>query len=103
MLDLGENENRFTPRFLTEIDQALDSITGSSEPAALDVMTTGWRYDAPDAREAGIVDAICDAENLLHVARRMVVDLANKDCQTLGKIKSTVYARVGSDLVEPLS
>jgi len=41
MLDLGENENRFTPRFLTEIDQALDSITGSFEPAALDVMTTG--------------------------------------------------------------
>lgn len=62
MLDLGENENRFTPRFLTEIDQALDSITGSSEPAALDVMTTGWRYDAPGASEAGIVDAICDVK-----------------------------------------
>jgi len=41
MLDLGENENRFTPRFLTEIDQALDSITGSSEPAALMIMATG--------------------------------------------------------------
>jgi Delta3-Delta2-enoyl-CoA isomerase len=209
MLDLGENENRFTPKFLTEIDQALDSITGSSEPAALmitatgkffsngldleslqpsawewdahvaavqsmfarvltlpvptvcainghcfaagamlalacdyrvmrtnqgffcipavdlkipltlgmtslinakltpraalDVMATGWRYDAPAAREAGIVDAICDSENLLHVARRMVVDLANKDRQTLGKIKSTMYAKVVSDLAGPLS
>jgi len=209
MLDLGENENRFTPRFLTEVDQALDLITNSSEPAALmitatgkffsngldlellqpsagewdshvsavqsmfarvltlpvptvcainghcfaagamlalacdyrvmrtnqgffcipaidlkiplthgmtslinakltpraalDLMTTGWRYDAPAAREAGIVDAICDAEDLLHVARGMVVDLADKDRQTLGKIKSTVYARVVTDLVGPLS
>lgn len=209
MLDLGENENCFTPRFLTKIDQALAAITGSSEPAALmitatgkffsngldleslrpsawewdahvaavqsmfarvltlpvptvyaiyghcfaagamlalvcdnramrtnqgffcipavelkipltlgmtsfinerltpraalDVMTTGWRYDAPAAREAGIVDAICDAKNLLHVARRLVVDLANKDCQTLGEIKSTVYAKIMCELAELLS
>jgi len=35
MLDLGQDENRFTPRFLTEFNQTLDAITESSEPAAL--------------------------------------------------------------------
>jgi enoyl-CoA hydratase/carnithine racemase len=79
-------------------------ITAKLTPrAALDVMTTGWRYDAPAALEAGIVDAICDVEDLISVASGMVVDLVGKDRQTLGEIKSTVYAGVVADLAKPLS
>jgi enoyl-CoA hydratase/carnithine racemase len=209
MLDLGQDENRFTPRFLTEFNQTLDAITESSEPAALvitatgkffsngldlelfqpdakdwgshvsaveslfarvltlpvptvcainghcfaagamlalacdyrvmrtnqgffcipaidlkipitlgmtslikakltprsalDLMATGWRYNAPAAREAGIVDAICDAEDLINIAKGMVVGLAGKDRHTLGEIKSTVYCGVVADLTKPLS
>lgn len=38
-LDLGTDENRFSPAFLDEVDAALDEVAGSSEPAAL--LTTG--------------------------------------------------------------
>lgn len=208
-LYLGEDENRFSPKFLTDIDHALDAITDSSEPAALmitatgkffsngldlewlqpndgewdshvsavqsmfarvltlpvptvcainghcyaagamlalacdyrvmrtergffclpaidinipltvgmsslitaklsprtafDLMTTGWRYDAPAARDAGIVDAICDVEDLINVAKGMVAGLAGKDRQTLGAIKSTIYASVVTDLAKSLA
>jgi enoyl-CoA hydratase/carnithine racemase len=70
---------------------------------ALDVMTTGWRYDAPAARDAGIVDLICDVEDLLNVAREMVAGLAGKDRQTLGTIKSTIYKNVVADLAKPIA
>lgn len=209
VLNLGDGENRFAPDFLTDIDHALDTITGSSEPVALlitatgkffsngldlewlqantgewdahltivqsmfsrlltlpvptvcainghcfaagamlalacdyrvmrteqgyfclpaidinipptpgmtsliqskltprtalDVMTTGWRYDAPSARDAGIVDVICDEADLVTVAKGMVANLAGKDRRTLGTIKSTMYAGVVADLVGPLS
>ena len=208
-LDLGDDENRFSAKFLTEIDHALAAITNSSEPAALmitatgkffsngldleslqpndgewdshvlavqsmfarvltlpvptvcainghcyaagamlalacdfrvmrtergffcipaielkiplavgmvsliqskltprtafDVMTTGWRYDAPAARESGIVDTICDAKDLINIANGMVVHLAGKDRATLGTIKSTIYASVVTDLAKPLA
>lgn len=38
-LDLGEDENRFSPDRLTEIESALDELEASGEPAAL--LTTG--------------------------------------------------------------
>lgn len=38
-LDLGGDENRFSPDFLTEVDTALDEIAASTEPAVL--LTTG--------------------------------------------------------------
>ncbi|QCX26897.1 enoyl-CoA hydratase/isomerase family protein [Nocardioides jishulii] len=38
-LDLGGDENRFSPDFLTEVDTALDEIAASAEPAVL--LTTG--------------------------------------------------------------
>jgi len=207
-LDLGEDENRFSPKFLTDIDQALAAITNSSEPAALmitatgkffskgldlerlqpndweweshvsavqsilarvltlpvptvcainghhyaagamlalacdyrvmrtdrgffclpaidinipltvgmsslitaklsprtalDLMTAGWRCDAPAARDAGIVDAICNVEDLINAAKGMVAGLAGKDRQTLGAIKFTIYASVVADLAEAL-
>ncbi len=208
VLDLGDDENRFSPEFLSSVDQALTAITESSEPAALmitatgkffsngldldwvaanpgewdthvasvqsmfarvltlpvptvcainghcfaagamlalacdyrvmrtekgfyslpaidikiplaigmtsmiqskltprtalDVMTTGWRYDAPMALKAGIVDSICDVTDLPDVAREMVASLAGKDRHTLGTIKSTIYRNVVADLVNPL-
>lgn len=71
-----------------------------SPRSALDVMTTGWRYDAPAALDAGIVDAICDAEKLIDVAHGMVAELAGKDRQTLGAIKSSMYASVVGELLK---
>lgn len=38
-LDLGTDENRFSPDFLTEVDTALDEVAASAEPVAL--VTTG--------------------------------------------------------------
>ncbi|WP_110239107.1 enoyl-CoA hydratase-related protein [Nocardioides gilvus] len=35
VLDLGSDENRFSPRWLAEVDAALDEIASSSEPAVL--------------------------------------------------------------------
>jgi enoyl-CoA hydratase/carnithine racemase len=209
VLNLGENENRFSPEFLSSVDQALTTITESSEPAALmitatgkffsngldldwlqanpgewdthvasvqsmfarvltlpvptvcainghcfaagamlalacdyrvmrtekgfyslpaidikiplaigmtsliqskltprtalDVMTTGWRYDAPMALKAGIVDSICDVAELPDVAHEMVASLAGKDRLTLGTIKSTIYRNVVADLAKPIA
>jgi Delta3-Delta2-enoyl-CoA isomerase len=209
ILNIGEDENRFSPRFLADVDQALTAITDSSEPVslmitatgkffsngldldwlqsnaeewdahvssvqamfarvltlpvptvcainghcfaagamfalacdyrvmrtqkgffslpaidikipltigmtsliqakltprtALDLMTTGWRYDAPAARDAGIVDQICDAAVLSQTAQEMVTDLAGKDRKTLGTIKSTIYSNVIADLAKPVA
>lgn len=69
--------------------------------SALDVMTTGWRYDAPSALDAGIVDSICDARDLLDVARDLVSTLAGKDRQTLSTFKTTIYRNVIADLAIP--
>jgi len=70
---------------------------------ALDLLTTGWRYDARAAREAGIVDAICDEADLVNAACELVSDLAGKDRATLGTIKSTMYASVVADLAKPFA
>jgi enoyl-CoA hydratase/carnithine racemase len=70
---------------------------------ALDVMTTGWRYDAQAALAAGIVDSICDAQDLHDTANEMVASLAGKDRRTLGTIKSTIYRNVVADLAKPIS
>lgn len=70
---------------------------------ALDAMSTGRRYAAPAAREAGIVDAICDVEELADAAQGMVAPLAGKDRGTLGTIKSVMYADVVTALAQPLN
>lgn len=69
---------------------------------ALDAMSTGRRYDAPAAQESGIVDAICDVENLHEVAHGMVAELAGKNRTTLGTIKSVMYADVVTALAQPI-
>lgn len=38
-LDLGTDENRFSPEFLSTVDEILDEVASSTEPAAL--LTTG--------------------------------------------------------------
>jgi Delta3-Delta2-enoyl-CoA isomerase len=70
---------------------------------ALDAMATGRRYDAPAALEAGIVDAICDVEQLAEASEAMVAGLAGKDRGTLGAIKSVMYADVVETLAQPLT
>lgn len=74
-----------------------------SARTALDAMSTGRRYDAPAALEAGIVDGICDVENLVTVAHEMVADLAGKSRETLGTIKSVMYADATTALAQPVT
>lgn len=60
--------------------------------AATDSMTTGRRFPGPDALAAGIVDGTAPETELLEHAIARVVPLAGKPAETLGKIKSTMYA-----------
>ncbi len=62
--------------------------------AAVDAMTTGHRFTAPEAVEAGLVDGSATAAALLDRAQATVAHLAGKDPATLGAIKSTMYATV---------
>lgn len=60
--------------------------------AATDSMTTGRRFPGPDALAAGIVDGIASETELLEQAIARVAPLAGKPAETLGAIKSTMYA-----------
>ncbi|WP_328531028.1 enoyl-CoA hydratase-related protein [Nocardioides sp. NBC_00368] len=60
--------------------------------AATDSMTTGRRFPGPDALAAGIVDGTAPEADLLEQAIARVALLAGKPADTLGKIKSTMYA-----------
>ena len=86
----------FTPGMSALIQSKL------SARAAIDAMTTGTRFDAPAALSAGIVDSICDVEDLADVAHGMVSDLAGKNRVTLGAIKSTMYSDVAAALAQPV-
>lgn len=72
-----------------------------SPRTALDAMTTGKRFDASAALDAGIVDRICTLEELANVAQSMVTRLAGKDRGTLGAIKSTMFAAAAAALTQP--
>lgn len=69
--------------------------------SAVDAMTTGRRFGGPEARAAGLVDAVGSAEALAEVAERLVRDLAGKDRATLGAIKATMFAGVVAALRRP--
>lgn len=86
----------FTPGMSALIQSKL------SARSALDAMATGRRFDAPAALDAGIVDAICDAEELNTVASGLVSGLAGKTRSTLGAIKSTMFAPALEALAQPL-
>ncbi|MGY0390537.1 enoyl-CoA hydratase-related protein [Nocardioides sp. WG-D5] len=60
--------------------------------AATDSMTTGRRFPGPDALAAGIVDGTAPETELLEQAIARVAPLAGKPAETLGTIKSTMYA-----------
>ncbi|MBG6096918.1 enoyl-CoA hydratase-related protein [Nocardioides luteus] len=60
--------------------------------AATDSMTTGRRFPGPDALAAGIVDGTAPEAELLEQAIARVAPLAGKPAETLGAIKSTMYA-----------
>jgi len=62
--------------------------------AAVDAMTTGRRYAGPQAVEAGIVDATAAEDDVLDRAVGQVAELAGKHAETLGRIKTTMYADV---------
>lgn len=71
-----------------------------SPRTALDAMTTGKRFDAQAALDAGIVDRICAIDDLADVAHSMVSRLAGKDRGTLGAIKSTMFAAPAAALTQ---
>ena len=62
--------------------------------SAVDSMTTGQRYTGPDALAIGLVDATADESQLLDAALAKVADLQAKAGDTLGAIKSTMFADV---------
>lgn len=68
-------------------------IQGKLTPrTAVEAMTTGRRYGGPEALEAGLVDGTAEESELRASAIARVAPLAGKHPDTLGKIKSTMYA-----------
>ena len=61
---------------------------------ALDTMTTGRRFTGRDALAVGLVDALETEAALLEGAASLVGDLAGKPGDTLGAIKTTMYAEI---------
>ncbi|MFL6088773.1 MAG: enoyl-CoA hydratase-related protein [Aeromicrobium sp.] len=76
----------FTPGMAALIQSKLTART------AVDSMTTGHRYGGPEAGEVGIVDATAGESELLDRAIARVAALAGKPAETLGAIKSTMFA-----------
>lgn len=66
--------------------------------AAVAAMTTGRRFAAPAAVAAGLIDSAADEAGLVAVASEVVRPLAGKDRQTLGSIKSTMFATAAAAL-----
>jgi len=71
-----------------------------SPRTAVDAMTTGTRFGGPDALAAGLVDGVAGEDDLLSVASARVCGLQGKHAETLGKIKSTMYADVVAALLQ---
>lgn len=72
-----------------------------SPRAALDAMTTGRRFSAAAAHDAGLVDVVAGLDDLPDAAADLVRDLAGKDRATLGAIKATMFADVVEALGRP--
>ena len=69
--------------------------------AAVDAMTTARRFGAGDAVAAGLIDATTPIDELLDVAIGFVEHLAGKDRNTLGTIKSRLFADTVAALRAP--
>lgn len=67
---------------------------------AVDSMTTGYRYPAPEALAAGLVDGTASEGGLLGAAIAKVSPLQGKHADTLAEIKSVMFsdpaAKLGS-------
>lgn len=63
-------------------------------------MITGRRFGGTDALEAGIVDAVAHADDVLSSAIEMARPLAGKAGPTLGTIKTRMYADVLAALLD---
>jgi enoyl-CoA hydratase/carnithine racemase len=66
--------------------------------AAIASMTTGRRFNGPDAEEFGIVDAICPEDAVTDAALDVLRPLQGKDPGTLGAIKQTMFDRAARAL-----
>lgn len=68
--------------------------------AAVDAMSTGYRFPGPEAAEAGLVDETAEQSAVLERASAKVAGLAGKHADTLGSIKSTMWAEAVQRLTE---
>ncbi len=71
--------------------------------AAHEAMLTGARYPGPEAREAGIVDAVAAADRVVAVAAERASLLAGKDPATVAGIKAGLYEGVVAALHRPIA
>lgn len=62
------------------------------QPALHEACTTGRRYAAPEALQAGIIAAVADESAVLSTAVARAAALAGKEASTLGAIKRGLYA-----------
>lgn len=68
-------------------------IQGKLAPAAaVEAMTTGRRFGGMQARDRGLVDRVADEGDVVPTAAELVRPLAGKNRDTLGEIKSTMFA-----------
>ena len=82
----------FTPGMAELIQAKLTPQT------AISAMTTGYRYPAPEAVAAGLVDDTAAEVDLLAAAVDRLKPLVGKDSGTLGKIKATMFAAADEKL-----
>lgn len=77
-------------------------IQGKLTPAAaVEAMTTGRRFGGVQARDRGLVDEVADEGAVVHTAAELVRPLAGKNQDTLGTIKSTMFASAVTALRTP--
>ena len=62
------------------------------QPALHEACTTGRRYTAPEALQAGIIAAVAEESAVLSTAVARAAALAGKEASTLGAIKRGLYA-----------
>lgn len=82
----------FTPGMAALIQAKLTPQTATT------AMTTGHRYNAPDALAAGLVDDTAAEDELVNTALARLAPIAGKDRGTLGAIKTTMYSSVTAAL-----
>ncbi|WP_017975453.1 enoyl-CoA hydratase-related protein [Actinopolyspora halophila] len=85
----------FTPGMAALIQ---DKLTPA---AAVEAMTTGRRFGGVQARDRDLVDQVADEGDVVPTAAELVRPLAGKNRDTLGTIKSTMFASAVTALRTP--